>query len=412
MLPTSSRLRALLVAGLALVSLTTAACREIPAGALGESRSDTAGDRPDLRIALLGAVTGSSRGPASRALEGARFAFDEVNAEGDLPVDLVTVSVDTEEDPVATADAVAEEIVADPEVVAVIGWPTPAETPVIEELLSQAGIAFINLSPSIGEGHDSADGAPGGERAASGGARLRAVADERRQLQELAKALAQGAGSDGRVCLTGDGSPRSDGSRRLMGAELDRRGVETEALVDVEPELLTYAEVAEAVARADCSTVFWGGGGTDAAVLRLDLNAAGAPQVRLAGTDAMKSEAYLVETGPDGDGTLVSCSCVDLSEGQDVESRGFIQEFQARYGGTPGAYAAEGYDVGGWLIEQVAAGAVDRASLADAVIARPEFEGLGGTYRFDDRGERTADTAPVQVFEARAGRWEPLRLAP
>ena len=53
----------------------------------------------------------------------------------------------------------------------------------------------------------------------------------------------------------------------------------------------------------------------------------------------MKTESYLSTTDDAGDGTIVTCACVDLGSSTRPEARRFIHDFQSRFGSPPGVFA-------------------------------------------------------------------------
>ena len=372
------------------LAVGAAACREIPQSALGDPRAETADDRPDLKVAIVGALSGSNAGPAGRTVEGARLALDTANADGDLPVDLIAVSMDTEEDPTVTADLVAEDIVADPEVVAVIGWPSEAESAVMGDLLDQAGIVYLDVSPA---GSDLA------ERGWKQWRRL--VPTDREQVSVLVRGIA----GKGPTCVVGDGNARALALQQEIAKQLRRAGRSAELLDPVEPEQDAYPGLVAQADERDCARLVWLGNGTDAATARLDLDRAGSEAVLLLGVDTLKNQAYLELTGEAGNGTDAVCPCIDLSEGESLPVRSFIQAYQARYGGTPGAYSAEGWDAGQMMVDAAAAGARTRPEFVDALLSIGDFEGIDARYRFDRSGER--DGGAVNGYRATDGRWLP-----
>jgi ABC-type amino acid transport substrate-binding protein len=119
----------------------------------------------------------------------------------------------------------------------------------------------------------------------------------------------------------------------------------------------------------------------------------------------MKTESYLSSTAGAGDGTIVTCACVDLGSSTRLEARRFIHDFQSRYGSPPGVFGPEGWDVGGMLLAAFRAGSVDRHSVAASLAASNAYEGLANTYRFDDDGELASGAGGIHVFRAEGVRW-------
>lgn len=383
------------IASVCSLALVAAACREIPTTVQPPDAGGS--ERPNLRIAFVGAYDGATAGPAVRAFEGARLAFDEANGDAALPADLLIISVNTQGDPVVTLEAVAEKIVADPDVVAVIGWPSTPESSVLAEALADAGIAYLDVAPTY------ADASASDDRSSSA---LHIVPDDRLQMQALAAAV--GDISDIRkgsyTCLAGDGDQRGTGLQEQVATSLSALGEDHVTLPGVEPGASEYPDLARAVDLAGCRVVVWTGGGTDGAAVRMSMDAAGLEGVPLIGADQTRNDAYVTDTGASGDGTVTSCSCALPPDSADVDLQRFIEAYQSTYGGAPGAYSMEGWDAGQIVIDAVRAGATTRASMSAFIADTSGHDGLAGEYRFDG-GTLLHARQAVTMAVQRAGRW-------
>jgi ABC-type amino acid transport substrate-binding protein len=149
-----------------------------------------------------------------------------------------------------------------------------------------------------------------------------------------------------------------------------------------------------------CGLVAWTGFGPGATLLRTGLTEAGSASLPLVGSSAMKTESYLSMTDDAGDGTIVTCACVDLASSTRPDARRFIHDFQSRFGSPPGVFAAEGWDAGEMVLAAFGAGAQDRRTVSAALSTLDGYDGLANTYRFDDEGELQSGSAGVRVFRA------------
>ncbi len=166
--------------------------------------------------------------------------------------------------------------------------------------------------------------------------------------------------------------------------------------------------VVERIRRSACGTVAWTGFASSIASVRTALTQGGLASIDVVGADPMKADAYLSETDGAGDGTIVTCACADLASSTRPEAGRFIHDFQSRFGSPPGAFAAEGWDVGGMLIAAFATGATDRETVAAALAAAPPYEGLANTYRFSEEGELEPGSVRMHTYRAEGLRWVPL----
>jgi ABC-type amino acid transport substrate-binding protein len=159
------------------------------------------------------------------------------------------------------------------------------------------------------------------------------------------------------------------------------------------------------IVQAGCGTVGWTGFAESAAQLRTALTEADHASISIIGSDALKADAYLVTTDGAGDGTVLTCGCVDLAASTRPEAGRFIHDFQSAYGSPPGAFAAEGWDVGGMLARAFGEGASDREAVAATLAGSPSYEGLANTYRFTGTGELAPGAIRIHTFRAEGLRW-------
>ena len=261
----------------------------------------TASGSPDkltVRVAYIGDYSlDEASALVAPGYQGASLAAKAATAAETLPVNLEVVSYTTDGDPQKALE-VAGEIAADPQIVGVIIAPFTLESKAVGQVLDAAGLATVSLSsmdPTL-----SANGWANWRRlVATGAIQARALASFAGRLPAAQKG----------VCLSGDNSARSLALERVAASQLRGRvaGRVTLAASDV-----AATQAASAVRRTGCGVVLWTGSGAQAAALRLRLSASKHP-VALVATDDTKTDAYLAETGRAGDGTVVACSCVDLT---------------------------------------------------------------------------------------------------
>ena len=373
----------------ALVATLASACT----GGAGEPSA--APDPVPVKIAFLHdmSVPGSTQTVAP-ALLGLQLALQEAVDRGDLPVVPEVVGLDVEGD-ASKADALARSVVDDPSYVAAVIGPFWSEPTSVGALLDGAGIPTLSLSelePSL-----AAQGWSSWRRVVAG------LSGESAALAAAIRGSSRSVG--GGTCLVGDGSSFSEALGGLLTADLGTRNV---AESDVLPDEDALAGVVQRVDRTGCGSVAWTGFGPGATLLRTGLTEGGADAIPLFGSSAMKTESYLSTTAGAGDGTVVTCACVDLGLSTRPEVRRFIHDFQSQYGSPPGVFGPEGWDVGGMLLTAFRAGAVDRRGVSDALARSNGYEGLANTYRSAPDGELASVSAGVRVFRAEGVRWVPM----
>ncbi len=380
-----TRIAATLVA---LVATAAAACTK---GGSDPSRSP---EPVAVKIAFLHdmSVLGSSQIVAPSLL-GLELAINEAVDRGDLPVIPEVVGLDTEGDP-AQAIELAQEVAADPTYVAAVIGPFLSESPAVGDALNAAGVPTLSLSsldPSL---------------ASYGWTMWRRVVAE---LPDEAAALAAAIGGSPRssigVCLVGDGSIDAGALTGLLAKALgDGRVAASLELADE----TVLGGVLDRIDRTGCGVVGWTGSGLGATLLRTGMTEAGLASVPVFGSGGMKTDAYLSTTAGAGDGTIVTCACVDLGSSTRPDARRFIHDFQSQYGTAPGVDAAEAWDVGGMLLRAFREGAATRGSVSATLATSDTYSGLANTYRFADDGELASGSSRIHLFRAEGVRWVPL----
>jgi branched-chain amino acid transport system substrate-binding protein len=344
-----------------------------------------------VKIAFLHdmSVPGSAQIVAP-ALLGLQLALQQALDAGDLPVVPEVVGLDVDGDE-GTAIERAHEIADDPTFVAVVVGPFWSEPAALGDILQTAGIPTISLSeldPSLAT------------RGWSSWRRI--VAGVSRESAAVAAVVRASPRAVDGVCVVGDGSGLSAALGELLSANL---GTHITASLDL-PDEDALSDVLQRIDQSGCGLVAWTGFGPGATLLRTGLTEAGSASVMLAGSSAMKTESYLSTTAGAGDGTTVTCACIDLGSSTRPEARRFIHDFQSGYGSPPGVFGPEGWDAGGMLLAAFRAGAVDRRTVAAALSTQRGYEGLAGTYRVGDDGELEAGSARIHVFRAEGVRWD------
>ncbi len=297
------------------------------------------------------------------------------------------VPFDTQGDQAVAADNAAK-IVADPAFVAAVIGPFSAEPASVGAALSAAGVATISLS-SLGP-----------NRSVTGWKDwYRAVASQRPQVQAVAARLR--AASPNGICLVSDGSPFSVAFAGQLGVELGGDVSFRGQLPPGAPGDLVVARIRE----TGCGAVAWAGFASEGAVLRVRMTQAGLGRIPMVGSEAVRTDSFLTNTGPAGKGTVMACPCIDLTTSSDLSAERFIHDYQSEFANPPGPYAAEGFDVGSLLLHAIAKEST-RRGVASALAAAPATDGLAGNYSFDGRGER--ESAGIHFSTDDLTRWAPI----
>lgn len=375
------------LAALAALLLLATACR----GADG--RADP--EKPVVKVAFLGALSGEFSPLVVHQIQAAQLAFALANQSGFLPAEVELVAHDTGES-IEEALALAEEIAADPSYVGVIEPDLSEDALAAGDRLERAGIARITPSGTL----------PGLSR--NGWTSwFRVVADARQQVEPLAGYIADHLDQD-MVCVVGDGSPISQILRDRVARRLRAAGLLVPLKTDTVRGQEEYFGLAAEIDAAGCAALFFSGRARDAALMMIELASIGREDIPLVGGNELKDDTFPLLAGDVGDGAVAACPCADVSTSVEPAVQQFISDYQSEYGAPPGIYGAEAWDASQLLIAALRDGSTGRQEIVDFLRSVSGFRGLTKVYAFEDDGDLVPEARVIHLYEDRDGRWIPL----
>jgi ABC-type branched-subunit amino acid transport system substrate-binding protein len=200
-----------------------------------------------------------------------------------------------------------------------------------------------------------------------------------------------------RVCLMRAGSTAFGGEAvAALETSLDERRPVTVSVIDER-----HGAVGR-IAAARCSVVAWSGTAAGAAWLRAALDRQELSRLPLVVLDPARTVSFLEAVASTTGRTKAFCACLDISTSAEPDAITLLHAFQARFGIELGPFGVEGWDAGTLIVES-AGERPSRASVAAALDTMRSFQGLAGTYGFEDDGERS--DAPLYAYRATGARW-------
>lgn len=344
------------------------------------SPADPAGDGtavcpPTTTIAMAGPLTGPDAGSGTNIRNGARLAVTRHNAANpDCQVRLAPR--DTQGDPDLAA-VVVPPLVADPDVVALIGPAYSGETKATGDLLHDAGLLALTpaaTNPDLTtHGWDSF---------------FRGLASDAVQGPAVAAYMRDTLGFS-KVCVVSDDSD--------YGADL---AAEVATVLGAAADPACAAQVAEGgddfspavatVTAARPDAVFYGGYTADAALLVRQLGAAGFDGAFVSGDGAADVDFFRLG-GDAAVGSYIACPCGPAPAD-------FAEAYTRQFGQAPGNFAVEGYDLATIILQGIDSGATDRAAMVDFVHGY-DGQGIARRYAWTSTGELTE--ALVWIYQVR-----------
>ena len=268
-----------------------------------------------------------------------------------------------------------------------------ADPEVVEELEDDPSFVAAIVAPGADFGASIAGGAGlptislsglGGSPAA-GAAWRRLVAPFGAVAQALADRVPSSA-----TCVLSD-EPSEGGLGDLVGQR-----------IGVPPSTIEPTDAREVVGRSGCTTVVWVGGPNAGAEAVLELEGSG---ITFTGGDGLLGPDFLDLAGPAADGIAGSCACADVSTSLELDVQRFIQDYQAEFGASPGAYAVEGWDAANLLLRALRADGPSREATRRFLASVTIAQGLVQGYRFGPDGELADPEGSIVTYLALGGRW-------
>ncbi|MGH2403995.1 MAG: ABC transporter substrate-binding protein [bacterium] len=128
-----------------------------------------------------------------------------------------------------------------------------------------------------------------------------------------------------------------------------------------------------------------------------------APQLIVAGSDALYSENTLAWAGAAADGLYVPTSFV--ADAQLPVVRAFVAKYERKHGRTPDQFAAQAYDSVRVLAAGLRRSGVDRQKLRDVIATSRRYPGVTGEITFDRWGDPGRD---VVIYRVKGGAFVPV----
>jgi branched-chain amino acid transport system substrate-binding protein len=373
-----------LLALLSAVMLLAAACGGDDEGdeeGAGGGGGDGPGDCTWV-IGTMGALSGDFATIGEPIFQGIEYAVDELNEAEELGCVLELQAEDSQGNP-DQAPALAQSLVENEELVAIVGPYFSGETLATGEIFSESGIAFVCPSCTNetidDQGYETF---------------FRAVADDAVQ-GEVAGAYLTSLGGD--VAVVHDNQDYSKGLADAVAAAVG----DVAGPFIINPEETDYSSVVQQVVEADPDLIFYGGYSAQAGPLVQQLRQGGAEGTFIS-DDGTKDSSFGQLAGQAAEGVQVTCPCVDPLEIEEAQS--FVEGMNETYDRNPGTFAADAYDATNLIAEALAEVDGDteieeiRASIVEFV-AGASYEGIAKTYSFTDTGNLDIGPEGVYIYE-------------
>ena len=362
--------------------------------ACSKSGDSTSGTKDSvIRIASGSPLSGGQAAAGKDFANGAQLAVDEINAKGGIDVagkkyTLELVPEDDQADP-KTGATVAQKIVDDKSIVAVVGHYNSGVTMVANPIYARGNLASLTVStnpdvtlkaPKLSDGstsifrmdaHDGIQGPALATFAQKNGVKKLAVLDD---------ATAYGKGLGDQV----------EKKAKELGLDVSLRESATDKTVD-------FKAILTKIKAAGADGIMWGGYDDTGAILSKQARELGITAILLM-PDTACTDNYIKLAGDAGEGAVCSSTSVPLDNM--ANGAAFRANYNKHFSGqVVQAYAPLSYDAVYVVAEAIKlAGAPHDSLKIAAALPKVKFEGLTGTIAFEPNGERlNAEIAILQL---------------
>jgi branched-chain amino acid transport system substrate-binding protein len=357
----------------------------------GGNSSGAAATGKTYKLGFVGALSGDYAQLGINEKQGAELAIEQANASGKYDFKVALDPQDSQGDPTQAKPAAAT-LIADQDVVGVIGPAFSGESEAVNPDFCSASPVMPTVTPSASKGtlqthgwkcwhriipNDNVEGSQGADWLARSGAK--------------------------KVFVLDDASPYGQGVAQTMAKELKAKGVTVQS--DSVPASTTknYAPIANTIVNSGADAMFYGGYDANTALLARALKSAGFKGKQVSGNGS-KDSTFTKQAGPAGNGWYFTCGCQDATTA--APAKQFAADYKAKWKEDPSTYSPEAYDAANLFIDAMAkaekAGGITRQNILTALNGE-NFQGITTTIKFQSDGEVVPSNLIVNLFQQKNG---------
>lgn len=346
-----------------------------------------------LKIGLAGSLSGDNEKLGVAMRRGAELAIDDAKDVKGFKVELVP------QDDACTEEggrAAAQKIVADKQIVGVIGHICSNASVPASTIYDQAHVAMI--SPASTAPELTSRNNPIANRVTFNSA------DQSLQAAKFVKDTLKLE----KAAIIHDGTSYGQRLAFVFREQFASQGGKVTTVEGASPDQKDFLAILKTIAANKPDVLYFTGSADSAAALATQLQETGPKDVRLIGTDDLLSSSRFVDNaGPAANGTYATAPNVQTNIPADFDKR-----YQAKFGEKSGLLDTFSYDATALLLAKIGevantsrAGDLDvaRNDLARAIRSTKKFPGVTGTLSCESNGDCGGITFVVRQFDK--GSW-------
>jgi branched-chain amino acid transport system substrate-binding protein len=330
-----------------------------------------------VSLGFFGALSGADANLGNNMRKGAALAVGQFNAAN--PNCAVALrDFDSRGSP-NLAPALADQAIADPTVVGIIGPAFSGEASAALPRFDAAAMPIITPSatnPSLSQQGWSVF--------------HRALAGDDRQGPAIAEYIRETLAPRA-VGVIHDGSEYGKGLADIIRAEL---GSVIREEQPIDPHAMSYATAITKMKASNVDVIFYGGYYAEAALLAKQLRDAGV-EARLVFGDGVKDNRFVEDAGAAAEGSIITCTCAPVDADQS-----FLDAYAQAYGDVPAVYSAEAYDSANAFLAAISEGKTARQAINE-FLATYDVRGVTKQIKWTSTGE--VEGGDVYVYMVKSG---------
>ncbi len=347
---------------------------------------------PSVKIAFQGALTGPVAFYGTPIGNAVRLAVERAQAEmKNDGLDLQYLEADDQVDPAQSA-AVARKVIEDGHVVAVVGPMFGVDTIAAAPLYTEAKLPMISMGTAA-------------ELATRKWTFFRAVPNDDLQAKAVGSYLTKVLGLK-RIAVIEDGTSYGHGLAAAVKASVVANGGEVVVSEAIDPNTDDFSSTVAKIVANQAQGTFLGASVNPETTFNRQLGEGGYRGAFFA-PDGSLSPDFIRLAGPASDGTYFTCQCAPVPEYGGPTSgplADFVAAYKARYGTSPQAYSAEGFDVANFVIQAIKAGARDGQAVS-AYLHDNTYQGASRTFKYQANGEPAGTTINIYQIKGDKIAW-------
>jgi branched-chain amino acid transport system substrate-binding protein len=372
------------------------ACALLPALAACSVQTGPAlpGKLQQVSIGVAAPLTGADAVYGQGMKNAVQMAIEEVNSSDDARragIAFVLSAEDDKSDP-KEAVVVANSLVADTKVAAVVGHYNAACSITASAIYNRAGMAMVSVSsiPALtAQGFQAVD---------------RIVPRDDAQGTAAADLLKDKLGIT-RVATVDDSSIYGEGLTKAFRARFEETSGTVVAAEKIQTKQTDFKALVAKLRSVNPQAIYFGGSQAEGALLSTQAKEAGL-KVPLVGGDRLHSDGYIKDVGgAEAEGDV--STGLGLPVDQQPGGAAFIEAYWAKYDKAPQAFDSYAYDAAKMIMTAaLQVGSGDREKLASTVRSM-SYSGVTGQTAFDANGDTTNQA--IASYRVQGGMWVQIR---